>query len=76
MMELRSAMSTTRRPGYFFALLNGENGACPWAGKFTSFAELIMAYDLTAPSRYAGFKASPRVSTRVRFNRSGSTRRF
>lgn len=56
-MELRSAMFDAEA-GYFFALLDGENGACPWAGKFTSFAELIMAYNLTAPSRYEGFKAS------------------
>jgi hypothetical protein len=69
-LDVRSEMFDSEA-SFFFALLAGENGKCPWQGAFTSFGEVIRKFDLTAPSRYSAFKGALAVFDEAKIREVG-----
>ena len=59
-LGLRSAMYQ-READFFYGLLAGENGLCPWHGAFACFEDVIGKFKLTSSSKYTGFKRALEV---------------
>jgi hypothetical protein len=58
--QLRGDMLRSEAEFYDF-LVRGEQGACPWQGKYTSFIQVIETTNLCSPQRYAAYRDALRV---------------
>jgi hypothetical protein len=54
-VELRTDMLQSEVK-FFIFLIEGERGACPWRGQYSSFEQLLSSTNLCAPGRYSAFR--------------------